>query len=145
MSSYVTVLLACALCSTASAQPITVRILDGKKGKPRSKVRIYIVLGDPKQQHFLNLRTDEGGAVRFASGEAKTFQVRPIGEVACGEHLVGAPESDYSVNTVMTRGAVTRNDCGLISPQQYPGPIDLLHPVRNLVATLSQLASATRK
>jgi hypothetical protein len=108
VTSYVAILLGCALCDIASAQPITVRILNGRTGKPRSKVRVYIVLGDPKQQHLLDLRTDRIGDVRFDSGDAKTFQVRPIREVACGEQPVGAPDRDYSVETVVSRGLSRR-------------------------------------
>jgi hypothetical protein len=90
--------------------------LNGKTGKPRSKVRVYIVLGGPKQQRLLDLRTDGDGNVRFDSGEEKTFQVRPIGEVACGEQPIGASNRDYDVHSVVSSGIVTMNDCGHVSP-----------------------------
>src|SRR5271168_1824696 len=110
VGSHVAILLGCVFWGIASAQPVTVRLLNGKTGKPRSKVRGYIVVGDPKQQRLLDLRTDGDGHVRFDSGEEKTFQVRPIGEIACGEQPIGASDRDYDVDTVVSSGIVTMND-----------------------------------
>jgi len=123
VGSHVAILLGCVLCGIASAQPVTVRLLNGKTGKPRSKVRVYIVLGDPKQQRLLDLRTDGDGNVRFDSGEEKTFQVRPIGEIACGEQPIGASDRDYDVDTVVSSGIVTMNDCGHVSPKPIRGQL----------------------
>jgi hypothetical protein len=121
-----TLLLGCALCSAASAQPIAVRLLDGKTGKPRSKVRVYIVLGDPSQQHTLDLKTDRDGDVSFDPSGEKTFQVRPIGEVSCGEQPIGAPIRDYSIDQVVLSGLVTTNDCGQLSLEPIRGRLTYL-------------------
>ena len=108
-------------CIAASAQSVTVRLLNGKNGKPQSKFRVYIVLGDPKLQHVLDLMTDRNGDVRFDSSEEKTFQVRPIGEVACGEQPKGAPYQDFLISEVVSRGVVTVNNCGRFSPEPIRG------------------------
>jgi hypothetical protein len=91
--SYAEITLVYGLCGLVCAQQITVKLLNGKTGKPRSRVRVYIVRGDPKQQRLLDLRTDQGGVVRFDSGDAKTFQVRPLGKVPGGEQPISAPEA----------------------------------------------------
>lgn len=114
-------LFGCALCGAASPQAITVRLLNGKPGKPQSKIRVYIVLGDPKHQHLLDLKTDSDGIVRFDPSQEKTFQVRAVGEVTCGEQPVGAPDCDYSVDTVVSSGIVTLNNCGRVSPEPIRG------------------------
>jgi hypothetical protein len=87
---------------------------------------VYIVLGDPKHQHLLDLRTDRDGDVRFDPSEEKTFQARPIGEVACGEQPIGAPDRDYSVDKILSRGIVTANDCGHLSPEPIRGRLTYL-------------------
>jgi hypothetical protein len=119
-------LLGCALCNVAFAQSIAVRLLNGKTGKPLSKVRVYIILGDPKHQHAFDLKTDRDGNVRFDPSEEKTFQVRPIGEVACGEQPIGAPDRDYSVDEVVQSGLVTANDCGHLAPEPIRGQLTYL-------------------
>jgi len=126
VSLCIALLLACAICDAVPAQQITVMLLNGKNGKPQSKVRVYIVLGNPKHQHRLDLRTDRDGDVRFDPSEEKTFQVRPIGEVACGEQPIGAAYRDYSVYEVVSRGGVTANDCGHLSPEPIPGRLTYL-------------------
>jgi hypothetical protein len=80
--SCATFILGCALCCVTSAQQISVRLLDGKSGKPKSKFRVYIVLGDPKFQHTLDLTSNRQGYVHFESSAEKTFQVRPVGTVS---------------------------------------------------------------
>jgi hypothetical protein len=125
-TSCIAILLACVVSGPAFAQPITVKLVNGKTGKPRTGVRVYIVLGDQKQQHLLDLRTDRAGEVRFDSGEEKTFQVRPVGEVSCGEQPIGVPVRDYLVGIVTSNGIVTRNDCGHDSPTAIPGQLTYL-------------------
>ena len=121
-ASYVAILLGYIVTGPAFAQPITVKLVNGKTGKPLTKVRVYIVLGD-QEQHLLDLRTDRAGEVRFNSGEEKTFQVRAVGELACGEQPIGAPVRDYLVGTVTISGIVTSNDCGHTSPTAIPGQL----------------------
>jgi hypothetical protein len=123
----------CVLCSAAYAQSISVRLLDGKTGKPKSKFRVYIVLGNPKLQHTLDLSSDQHGYVRFNSGTEKTFQVRAVGVVTCGEQPLGVPLRDYSVDEVFRNGLVTVNDCGHLVPEAIRRQLTFL--VRNATMT----------
>lgn len=103
------------------AQPIKVKLVNGKTGKPFKRVRVYIVLSGQKQQHLLDLTTDNGGDVRFDSGDGLMFQVRPVGELSCGEQ-----PTDYLVGTVASSGIVTRDDCGHFAPAAVPGQLTYL-------------------
>ena len=126
---------ACVLSSVASAQSIVVKVLSGKNRKPQSHIRVYVVLGDPKAGHTLDLKTDREGAIHFEAGDTKTFQVRPVGEVACGEQPIGSPNRDYSVEETVKSGIVTANDCGHFAPEPVRG--QLIYLVRP--ASLSEL------
>ena len=132
---WIAFVLSCVLCSTSFAQPIAVRLLDGKTGKPKSKFRVYIVLRDPKLEHTLDLRSDREGYVRFEAGTEKTFQVRAVGTVPCGEQPIGAPPRDYSVDEVLRSGLVTANYCGHLVPEKFRG--QLTYMVRS--ATMTEL------
>ena len=111
----------CMLCGSASAEEISVRLVHGKTGKPQAKIRVYIVLGDPKQQQVLDLTTDRDGVIRFDPRSVRSFQVRAIGEVPCGEQPVGAPNRDYAVDKILSSGVVTLNDCGRSSVEPIRG------------------------
>jgi hypothetical protein len=116
------------LSSIASAQTVVVKILNGKNHKPLAHFRVFIVLGDPRNQHTLDLNTDKEGTIQFDADNAKTFQVKPIGTVSCGEQPIGAPDRDYSTEQVLKNGIVTRNDCGKFNPEPVRG--QLLYLVR---------------
>lgn len=103
------------------AQPIIVNLVNGRNGKGLAKVRVYIVLGEPKSQHVLNLITDRDGTVSFEATDNKTFEVRPVGEIACGEQPIGTPARDYLINAVLSKGMVTNNDCGTRTVVPKPG------------------------
>ena len=68
-------------CATASGQSVAVQLLNGKTKKPLKGYKVYILLGDPRAQHRLDLRTDHEGKVMFDTGGEDTFQVRPVGTV----------------------------------------------------------------
>jgi hypothetical protein len=95
-----------------AAQTVVVQLLNGRNGKPIAKARVYIILGDPKDQQLQSIFTNAEGELQFEAGGAKTFQVRPVGEVSCGEQPIGVPIRDYSIDRIMDSGLVTKNDCG---------------------------------
>lgn len=123
------------LCSAASAQTIVVKLLDGRNRKPKAHVRVYIVLGDSRSHHTLDLKTDREGEARFDAISAATFQVRPVGVVPCGEQPIGALVRDYSVAVLLAHGVVTENECGDIRPEPLRG--EIIYLVRS--ATWSEL------
>lgn len=105
-------LVGCMWSGAASAQTVIVKLLNGKSGKPISRIRVYIVLGDPKDQKLFDPKTDQQGKVQFEAKDLKTFQLRAIGTVTCGEQPIGAPGRDYPTDEVLKTGIVTANDCG---------------------------------
>ena len=110
-------------CSAVSAQTVVVKLLDGHNDKPKAHFRVHIILGDPRAQHSLDLKTDTEGELHFNADGAATFQVRPLGVVACGEQPIGAPARDYSVADVLTHGVVAKNECGDFRPEPVCGQI----------------------
>lgn len=100
--------------NAALAQKVTVQIIDGRSGKPMSKIRVYIAFDAPNPQQTLDLRTNRQGEVQFeAAPEAKTFQVHAVGVVLCGEQPIGAPWRNYPIDEIMKSGLLTQNNCGL--------------------------------
>jgi hypothetical protein len=122
-------------CNAASAQTVVVKLLDGHNRKPKAHFRVYIVLGVPRAQHSLDLKTDREGEVHFDASGLATFQVRPVGVVACGEQPIGTRTRDYSVADVLAHGIVTKNECGDFHPEPLRGQI--IYLVRS--ATWSEL------
>jgi hypothetical protein len=111
------------ICNAASAQTVVAKLLDGHNRKPKAHFRVYIVLGVPRAQRTLDLKTDREGEVHFDVSGAATFQVRPVGVVACGEQPIGTPIRDYSVADVLAHGIVTKNECGDFAPEPLRGQI----------------------
>ena len=66
-------------------QPVTVQIVNGRNGKPMAKVRVYIGFDDLRGRQPLDLTTNRQGEIQFEADGAQTFQVHPVGTVACGE------------------------------------------------------------
>jgi hypothetical protein len=98
--------------SAAWCQTVVVQIMNGRSGKPAPKVRVYIGFDDLKSRQSLDLTTNRQGVIQFETDGAKTFQVHPVGEVACGEQPVGAPSRDYSIEDILKAGILTQNNCG---------------------------------
>jgi hypothetical protein len=104
----------------ALAQTVVVQILNGRNGKPIPKVRVWVGFDDQKSKEPLDLKTDRQGEVQFDTNGAKTFQVSPVGEIACREQQFTAP-IDYSIEDILKTGIVTRNDCGHSKPKPSRG------------------------
>jgi hypothetical protein len=112
--------------AVASGQPVAVQLLNEKNRKPLKGYRVYVLLGDPRAQHMLDLKTDHDGKVRFdTSGEA-TFQVRPIGTIACTKPATSPPDINFSVAEVIAHGVVTPNNCGSFDPEPLRGQVTFL-------------------
>jgi hypothetical protein len=112
--------------ATASGQPVAVQLLNGKNRKPLKGYKVYILLGDPRAQHRLDLRTDNDGKVRFDTGGEDTFQVRPVGTVACTKPSTSPSDLSFSVTEVVAHGVVTPNDCGSFDPEPLKGQVTFL-------------------
>jgi hypothetical protein len=104
----------------ALPQTVVVQILNGRNGKPVSKVRVWVSLDDSRDKQPLDLKTDGQGEVQFETNGAKIFQMSPVGVVPCREHQWIAP-IDYSIEDILQTGIVTRNDCGHSNPASSRG------------------------
>lgn len=100
---------------------VVVQFMNGRSGKPMVKVKVYIGIDDAKERKTLDLTTDLQGRVEFEIEEAKTFQVHPVGLVACGEQPKGSRYRDYSIAEILRAGLVTRNDCGRANAEPLRG------------------------
>jgi hypothetical protein len=100
---------------------MVVQFINGRSGKPMAKLRVYVGFDDLKARKPLDLTTDLQGKVEFETDGAKTFQVHPVGLVACGEQPKGAPYRDYSIAEILRAGLVTRNDCGRAKAEPLRG------------------------
>ena len=114
-------MMAASLSVTAYAQSVTVQLVNGSSGKPMAKVRVYIGFDDLKEKAPLDLTTDRLGEVHFDAHGARTFQVHPVGVVACGEQPKGIPYRDYSVQNTLRHGLVPRNTCGHLNTEPAGG------------------------
>ncbi|MFZ0637464.1 MAG: hypothetical protein WAM08_18230 [Candidatus Acidiferrales bacterium] len=109
--------------STWGQTTVIVQFVNGPSGEPIAKVKVYIGFDDLKARKPLDLTTDLQGKVEFETNGAKTFQVHPVGLVACGEQPKGAPYRDYSIAGILRDGLVTRNDCGRAKAEPLRGQL----------------------
>ena len=107
--------------NVASAQSITLQLLNGKNGKPITKAKVYISLSDDQTHNAIELTTDHRGEVQFDAGGSKTFQVHQIGYATCDEQPVGSQPRAYPVEKILEAGQVGANDCGNTRMQPEPG------------------------
>jgi hypothetical protein len=113
-------------CARASGQPIAVQLLNGKTRKPLKGYRVYILLGDPRAQNRLDLKTDHEGKVHFEASSENTFQVRPVGTVACTKPTAASEDINFNVAEVIAHGVVTPNECGSFDPEPMRGQVTFL-------------------
>jgi hypothetical protein len=124
-----TVLAMVGLSAAADGQTIVIQLFNGKTRKPLSGYRVYVLLGDPRSQHTLDLKTDRDGKAQFDSAGESTFQVRPVGTVACVDPKTATGAPDFHVPEVLAHGVVTRNDCSNFNPEPMRGQVTYLaHP-----------------
>jgi hypothetical protein len=108
-------------CNVAPAQSITLQLLNGKNGKPITKVKVYISFSGDQARKAIELATDHRGEVQFDAGASKTFQVHQVGYATCDEQPVGSQPRAYLVDKVLETGQVSANDCGSTRLQPEPG------------------------
>jgi hypothetical protein len=117
-------LMLCIFASAAFGQTVVVQLINGRSEKPMVKVRVYIGLDDLKGRQTLDLTTNHLGEVQFEANGAKTFQVHPVGIVACGEQPTGAPYRDYSIAETLKTGLLTQNNCGRTNAEPLRGRLE---------------------
>ena len=108
-------LLGLTICTFAPAtvgQTVTVRLINGRNGKPLSRVKTAIGFDNDKNRQFIILYSDLNGELHFEADQSRTIYVHPIGVIDCGEQPVGAPDPNYSIAEILKNGLLTRNNCG---------------------------------
>ena len=112
----------CLSSEAASAQRITLQLLNGKTAKPVTKAKVYISFSsDDQARKAIELTTDNQGEVQFDAALSMTFQVHQIGYATCDEQPFGSQPRAYSVDKVLTMGQVSANDCGSTRMRPEPG------------------------
>lgn len=107
--------------SLATAQSVTVRLVNGRNGKPVVKTRVGISFPEQPGKAALELITNRQGEVMFEATGARVFGVSPVLYVNCGDQSPGAPQPKYSVKEVLGTGVLTRNNCGHLNPEPLRG------------------------
>jgi hypothetical protein len=109
------------VCGIASSQTVTVQLVNGRNGKPLANVKVQIGFDDLKGRQPLILNSNRNGEVQFETDGSKTYEVHPVGLVACGEQPIGVPFRQYSITDTLKTGLLTQNNCGRINSEPFRG------------------------
>jgi hypothetical protein len=125
------VLLASAACwanevfPVVHSEPLTVRVLDGKDGRPQARVHVVLVAGYDRRDLRLGqwreeAVTDAEGKVRLPNAlrNLPLLRVEVLKRHACS---AGSDEETISVEQVRRDGLSGVNRCGLASVDDAPG------------------------
>jgi hypothetical protein len=106
-------------------EPITVRIVDGKAGKPQPKMHVLLVAGYTRRDLAQGLWseeaiTDSSGAVHLSDSlrNLPLLRVAVLKRHACEPDM---PGSAWSVERIRRDGLSSANRCGTIALPDAPG------------------------
>lgn len=106
-------------------EPITVRVLNGRNGKPLAHLRVALAAGYNEKDLELRLWRDEvvtgaAGAVQVPHGLAEFpfLRVRPLKAKLCQGTARG---ETYTVERVRSEGLSAPNRCGIVTVAGAPG------------------------
>ena len=106
-------------------EPITIRVLDGKDGKPQSRAQVILVAGYDRRDLALGLWSEE--ALTDASGRVRLsdtlrnlpfLRVEVLKRHSC---QVDAGDAGFSVERVRRDGLSGPNRCGTVVVDDTPG------------------------
>jgi len=106
-------------------EPIAVRVLDGKDGKPQPRAHVILVAGYDRRDLALGLWTEE--AITDASGLVRlsaTLRNLPLLRVEVLKRRscqADAADAAFSVERVRRDGLSTVDRCGTIAAEDTPG------------------------
>lgn len=96
---------------------ITIKVLNGKSGKPVWRESPNVYIGDSIQN--VNPRTDRHGQAKLRiPANAETIKISPNWGHEC--RPVTTPPS-YSVAEILQKGIVAQNSCGVATVSPMPG------------------------
>jgi hypothetical protein len=106
------------------AEPVTIRVLNGKNGKPMPNVRV--LLQDATTNYTLGdaAETDSNGRVTFSLGQSTSIRpaVDGVGECANKREAI---DPSFSVAKIRDAGLVESNQCGKFTIPPRPGELVL--------------------
>jgi hypothetical protein len=111
------------IASAQSDTTITVRILNGRTGKPLKGIRMYVSFDD--KPYEINEILSKDGTLSFSERDRKIMKLSPVGTISCGEQKPGQPDPVYQLSEIVAKGYVSRNDCGHHYVEPHPGELVL--------------------
>jgi hypothetical protein len=123
----VAALLSCAMLAPLCAETVTIKVVDGRSGRPMSKAPVN-VWTDNESKWATPIRADENGTALVHPIDARVdlrIQVRYV--------LCQSPKADYSwlrimtypIHRVLEQGIVTANYCGKATAAPRPGEVTI--------------------
>jgi hypothetical protein len=104
---------------------IAVQVLDGRNGKPIPNQRVLVFVGGSSEAakshaEHTDLTTDKDGlgTLRVHPKETQWIQVWADGRVLC---YPDPNQSSFSVDTIVSAGIVTPNNCSGVTKDPVPG------------------------
>lgn len=123
----VAALMSCAMLAPLCAETVTIKVVDGRSGRPISKAPMN-VWTDNESKQATPIQTDENGTAQVHPVDAHVGLRIQVGDVLCQ-----SPKADYSWLWVMTyptqrvleQGIVTDNYCGKATAAPRPGEVTI--------------------
>jgi hypothetical protein len=111
--------------ATTNTVDIVVQAVDGRNGKPLASQRLLVFTGmssnavrSQAKSTELTTNKDGVGTLTIDPAETQWIQVWPDGPVLCQPH---PNEGSFSVDTIISKGLATPNDCSGLAREPVPG------------------------
>lgn len=109
-------------CSRLEAETVTIRVLNGKNGKPVTDEQVNVLFPVNHRAQLL-LHTDKDGDVQFDGDRGEVFQILPDFYADCRSWQAGTPSPLYSVTEVLSEGRLTQNTCSKMNIEPRRGKL----------------------
>ena len=106
---------------SAAADPVRIRVVDGRNGKVVKNERVQVWVGESRGAMSLSPRPD--GSAEFDAPRGTSIRIATNLYVDCRPFKKGTPRPLYSVDEILEQGVVTANTCGGSSPAKKPGEV----------------------
>jgi hypothetical protein len=130
-------------------EPIAIRVLSGKDGRPLAHVRLNLYAGYDEQDirsqiwHEETLTDDHGQAwLSKQLANLPFLQVRPAKMRSC---QTNARASRFSVELIRRDGLSTTNRCGVVLEKNEPGVLTLYVKARGATASVASASAQSAK
>jgi hypothetical protein len=129
------------VASSLTAQSITLRLVNGKNGKPMSDQNVAVSWDD--SFIAIQVRVDRDGRavlaippgtlrVTFRGGSSKGKEPNRVAYLDCNSSLTSLAAADLSLNQILAHGFVAKNQCSRkVQPVAKPGEVIFLAEPRS--------------